>query len=134
MSRNIEIVQSYFNAIAAGDFQTVGALLSENVVWHQPGNGIQSGTYTGRTDVFAHLGNFMAWSNGTFAIDKIEYISDNGQLVTASINFKAEKGDQSISMKGIDLLRVEGDLIVEVWLFSEKIEAEDEFWTYAARS
>lgn len=134
MSRNVEIVQSYFNAVAKGDFETVGSLLSDDVVWHQPGKGAQSGTYSGKPDLFAHLGNFMKWSNGTFAIDRIEYITDNGQLVAASINFKAEKGDKSMSMKGIDLLRIEGGVIKEVWLFSESIDVEDEFWTSAARS
>ncbi len=134
MSKNIKIVQSYFNAVAKGDFDTIGTLFSDTVVWHQPGKGIQSGTYTGKADLFAHLGNFMKWSNGTFAIDHIEYIADNGDLVIASINFKAEKNDKSISMKGIDLLRIEKDLIKEVWLFSEQIEEEDQFWNSAANN
>lgn len=134
MSKNVEIVQSYFNAVAKGDFDTVGSLLADDIIWHQPGKGIQSGVYKGKPDLFAHLGNFMKWSNGTFAIDHIEYITDNGQLVTASINFKAEKDNRSISMKGVDLLRIQENLITEVWLFSEKIAEEDEFWNEAAKS
>lgn len=134
MSKNIEIVQSYFNAIAKGDFDTVASLLSDDIVWHQPGKGIQSGTYNGKTALFVHLGNFMKWSNGSFAIDHIDYIADNGSLVAASINFKAEKGTTSMSMKGVDLLRIEGELIKEVWLFSERIEEEDTFWSAAATS
>lgn len=134
MSKNVEIVQSYFNAVAKGDFDTVSTLLADEVVWHQPGKGIQSGIYKGKTDLFAHLGNFMKWSNGTFSIDTIEYITDNGEFVTASINFKAEKAAKSISMKGIDLLKIEENLISEVWLFSERIEEEDEFWTSAANN
>lgn len=132
MSKNTEIVQSYFNAIATGDFDTVGSLLAEDVIWHQPGQGIQSGTYNGKGAVFTHLGNFMKWSNGTFAIDEIAYITQNGDLVAADIHFKAEKGDTKLSMKGVDLLRIEDDKIKEVWLFSENIEAEDTFWSNAA--
>lgn len=71
----------------------------------------------------------MKWSKGTFAIDHVEYITDNGEFVAASINFKAEKDNKSISMKGVDLLRIEENVIKEVWLFSEKIEEEDDFWT-----
>ncbi len=134
MSKNVAIVESYFNAVAKGDFDTVGALFSDDVVWHQPGSGVQSGTYKGKADLFAHLGNFAKWSNGTFAIDRIEYLTGNGDLVAAAIHFKAEKGDQILSMKGIDLLRIEQDVIKEVWLFSEKIEEEDAFWTSAAGS
>ncbi len=134
MSKNVTIVQSYFSAVAKGDFDTVGNLFADDVIWHQPGNGVQSGTYSGKGDVFAHLGNFMKWSNGTFAIDKIEYTSDNGNLVAASIHFKAEKDDKVLSMNGIDLLRIEDDKIKEVWLFSERIEEEDAFWNSVANS
>jgi len=32
-------------------------------------------------------------------------------------------------MRGIDVYRVEDDKIQEVWLFSERIDEEDAFWT-----
>lgn len=128
MSKNVAIVESYFQAVAKGDFDTVGNLFADDVIWHQPGEGIQSGTYNGKGEVFAHLGNFAKWSQGTFAIDHIEYITDNGDLVSAAIHFKAEKEDKILSMKGVDLLRIEKEKIKEVWLFSERIEEEDKFW------
>ncbi len=133
MSKNVEIAQSYFNAISKGDFDTVGSLFSDDVVWHQPGKGIQSGIYNGKGELFVLLGNFMKWSNGTFAIDSIEYITDNSNFVSASIHFKAENGDKFLSMKGIDLLRIENEKIKEVWLFSEKIEEEDVFWNSVSK-
>ncbi|MCL1668311.1 nuclear transport factor 2 family protein [Elizabethkingia ursingii] len=134
MSKNVEIVQSYFDAVSRGDFAKIDILFADEIVWNQPGNGIQSGIYTGKEEVFKHLGNFMKWSAGTFAIDTIDYLTDNGSFVAASIHFSAEKGDQKLSMKGIDLLRVEDNIIKEVWLFSEEIEAEDDFWNYAEKN
>lgn len=133
MSKNVAIVQSYFDAVAKGDFDTVGSLFADDVIWHQPGDGIQSGTYNGKEAVFAHLGNFMKWSNGTFVIDEIEYLSSNADLVSAAIHFKAEKGGLQLAMKGMDLLRVEDNKIKEVWLFSEKIVDEDAFWNAASK-
>lgn len=133
MSKNVTIVQSYFNAVAKGDFDTVGGLFADDVIWHQPGNGVQSGIYNGKAELFTHLGNFMKWSNGTFAIDNIDYITDNGKLVVASIHFKAEKGGKKLSMKGVDLLRIEDNKIKEVWLFSEKIDEEDAFWNESSK-
>jgi hypothetical protein len=32
------------------------------------------------------------------------------------------------SMFGVDIVRVEGDRIAEVWLYSADQQAEDEFW------
>src|SRR5690606_29992887 len=106
----------------------------DNIIWHQPGNGIQSGTYNGKAALFAHLGNFAKWSRGTFAIDDIEYVASNGDLVSASIHFKAQNGDKRLSMKGVDLLRIENEKIAEVWLFSERIGEEDDFWNSVADS
>ncbi|MCS4226372.1 nuclear transport factor 2 family protein [Sphingobacterium sp. BIGb0165] len=133
MSKNVAIVQSYFDAVSKGDFDTVGSLFADDVIWYQPGDGIQSGTYNGKEAVFAHLGNFMKWSNGTFVIDEIEYLSSNADLVSAAIHFKAEKGDLKLAMKGMDLLRVEDSKIKEVWLFSERIADEDAFWNAASK-
>lgn len=133
MSKNVAIVQSYFDAVSKGDFDTVGSLFADDVIWHQPGDGIQSGTYNGKEAVFAHLGNFMKWSNGTFVIDEIEYLSSNVDLVSAEIHFKAEKGELKLAMKGMDLLRVEDSKIKEVWLFSERIADEDAFWNEASK-
>lgn len=132
MSKNSTIVESYFKAVTSGDFETIKNLFADDIIWHQPGKGIQSGTYIGIEGVFAHLGNFMKWSNGTFMIDDIKYILENHDLVTVSIHFKAEKGDKVLSMKGIDLLRIENDQIKEVWLFSEHIDEEDAFWNFAS--
>lgn len=133
MTKNLKIVHSYFEAVAKGDFDTVGKLVADNVVWHQPGKGAQSGTYKGKDKVFAHLENFMKWSGGTFAVDKVDYMTENGDMVVAAVHFKAEKDKKNLSMKGIDLLRIEDEKIKEVWLFSEKIEDEDEFWDAAAK-
>jgi ketosteroid isomerase-like protein len=130
---NVAIVQSYFDALSKGDFETVGNLFANDVVWRQPGQGIQSGVYNGKPAVFAHLGNLMKWSNGSFGIDQVEYLTGNDNLVAASIHFKAEKEGQQLSMKGVDLLRLEDGEIKEVWLFSEHIADEDAFWNAASK-
>ncbi|MFD3745483.1 nuclear transport factor 2 family protein [Nocardia sp. NPDC058633] len=35
--KNIEIARSYFHAVRTGDMTTLGELLAEDIVWHQPG-------------------------------------------------------------------------------------------------
>lgn len=55
MEKKIEKVRQFYTALAQGDFETVGALLSDDLVWHQPGQGALSGTYNGKQNVFAHL-------------------------------------------------------------------------------
>jgi len=129
MKNNIEIVGGFFGAIAKGDMETAGNLLGESVVWNQPGNGAISGKKNGKQDVFAHLGRIMELSQGTFAIDHIDFLSENEDLVVVSIHFIASANGLNLSMNGVDVLKVKDEKIIEVWLFSESITEEDNFWT-----
>ncbi len=129
MEKKIEKVRQFYTALAQGDFETVGALLSDDLVWHQPGKGTLSGIYNGKQNVFAHLGRMAQLSNGTFAIDQVDYVTENSDLVVAAVGFAVSANGHSMQMKGVDLFRFENELIKEVWLFSERIDEEDRFWT-----
>lgn len=129
MEKKTEKVSLFYAALAQGDFETVGTLLSDDLIWHQPGKGAVSGIFSGKQNVFAHLGEMAQLSNGTFAINQVDYVTENGDLVVAAVAFAASAGGCSIEMKGVDLFRFEDGLIKEVWLFSERIDEEDSFWT-----
>lgn len=128
-----EIVHQFYVSLAKGDFEKVGSLLADDLVWHQPGKGALSGSYKGKEAVFSHLGRMAQLSGGTFAIDQIDYITENDPLVAAAVAFEVFAFDKSMRMRGIDLYRVENDKIQEVWLFSERIDEEDAFWTKALK-
>lgn len=127
-AENIETVRSYFAAVAAGDIATLTTLLTEDLVWHQPGAGSLSGRHDGRDAVFGLIGQFMQRSEGSFVIDEVGPLLGNGDLVAATVHFRASRGEEAMSMSGIDLLRVEDGRIREVWLFSGDQAAEDRFW------
>ncbi|MEH1129287.1 nuclear transport factor 2 family protein [Micromonospora sp. CPCC 206061] len=127
-STNIDIARTYFQAVQTGDMATLGELLDESIVWHQPGANQFSGVHKGRDAVFQMLGSMMETSRGTFAIDRIHTFMANGDLVAATIHFSGRRDDASMSMDGVDLLRVTGGKITEMWLFSDAPAAEDAFW------
>ncbi|MER5218358.1 nuclear transport factor 2 family protein [Streptomyces sp. NPDC002838] len=127
-SATIDIARSYFQAVQAGDMATLGELLDADIVWHQPGTNQFSGEHKGRDAVFHMLGSMMETSRGTFAIDKIHTLMGNGDLVAATIHFTGRHDDASMSMDGVDLLRIAGGKITEMWLFSADPAAEDAFW------
>ncbi len=127
-STNIDIARAYFEAVQAGNFAVVGELLDADIVWHQPGANQFSGDHKGQGAVFAMLGKMMETSQGTFAIDTLHSIMDNGDLVAASIHFGGRRDDTSMAMDGVDLLRIQDGKIVEMWLFSGDQAAEDAFW------
>ncbi|WP_405823835.1 nuclear transport factor 2 family protein [Streptomyces sp. NBC_01390] len=127
-SKNLDIAREYFQAVQTGDLAKVGRLLDEEIVWHQPGANRFSGEHKGREAVFAMLGGMMEASQGSFAIDTIHSLMGNGDTVAASIHFGGRREDASMSMDGVDVLRLQGGRIVEMWLFSGDQGAEDAFW------
>jgi uncharacterized protein len=129
---NIPLVRKYFAALAKGDLAAAGALFADDIVWHQPGRSALSRSYRGKGELFPLLGQFMELSQGTFQIDEVRSIMANGDHVAATIHFRAQRGGGVLSMDGVDLMRVEGGLIREVWLFSADQGAEDQFWDEAA--
>lgn len=127
-AENIKIVRDYFAAVANGDIAKLPELMSEALIWHQPGGSDLSGTYNGRDAVFGLIGQFMERSQGTFKFDSIGSILANGDLVAVTLKFSGSTANRSMAMAGIDVLRIEGGKIKEVWLFSEDQAAEDAFW------
>ena len=129
---NIQLVRKYFAELAKGDLAAAGALFADDIVWHQPGRSALSRSYRGKGELFPLLGRFMELSQGTFQIDEVRSVMANGDHVAAMVHFRAQRGDGVLSMDGVDLMRVEGGLIREVWLFSGDQDAEDKFWDDAA--
>ncbi|MFI9175886.1 nuclear transport factor 2 family protein [Streptomyces lincolnensis] len=127
-SKNVDIAREYFQAVQKGDLAKVGELLDEEIIWRQPGANQFSGERKGRDAVFAMLGGMMEASQGSFAIDTINALMGNGDMVAASIHFAGQREGASMSMDGVDVLRLKDGKIVEMWLFSSDQQAEDAFW------
>ncbi|MFE9010474.1 nuclear transport factor 2 family protein [Streptomyces cyaneofuscatus] len=124
----MDVVGRYGAAAAAGDMVALAATLTKDVVWHQPGANQLSGDHVGPEAVLAHLGRFMELSGGTFALET-ESATESGNLVATTVRFTAEReGAGSLDQHGVDVFRVEGDLIAEIWLIGEDQAAEDRFW------
>lgn len=126
--QNIDLVRGYFDALARGDLAAAGSTFADDLVWHQPGRHSLSGDHLGKPAVFTLLGAFMERSAGSFRIDQVDQLFANGDLVAATISFSASAGGKSMSMAGVDLMRIEAGKIAEMWLFSADQPAEDAFW------
>lgn len=127
----IDIIGEYGAAMAAGDMAALGALFAPDAVWHQPGRNPLSGDHIGPDAIVAHLGRFMELSGGTFVLEP-ETVTEAGALVSMTVRFAAQREDRvDLAQRGVDVFRVSGDRIAEVWLISEDQDAEDRFWAHA---
>ncbi len=128
-TQNMKIMQTYIDSLSKGDMATVGKLLADDVIWHQPGGSHLSGLHSGKQKLFAHLGKFMELSGNTFRVTKVGSVMANDDMAAATLHFMAERQDRTLSMDGVDVMRIDGGKIKEVWLFSGDQAAEDAFWS-----
>jgi len=128
MTTPLAIVTTYFDALEAGDLATVAAQFADDVVWHQPGDNQFSGVHRGSDAVGAMLGGMMAVSEGTFSLKRNAPLLVNGELVAASVRWTAKRSGAEMDGTGVDLMRVVGGEVVEVWLFTADPAQEDSFW------
>ena len=126
--KNIDIAKAYIKAVQTGDQATLGSIIAPGVVWHQPGNNQFSGTHRGMAAVGPMLSKMMEVSNGTFSISRADHYMANGDSVAITLAFSGEANGIALEQPGVDLLRIDGGKIVEVWLFSSDQGQEDLFW------
>ncbi|MCS3842996.1 nuclear transport factor 2 family protein [Microbacterium sp. AK031] len=126
------VAATYFDALGRGDFATVMAQFSDDVVWHQPGSNRFSGVHEGHKGVGALLGGMAEASEGTFALVVTGSAMVNGEMVAVPVRFSGTRVDAAMDMAGVDLLTVRDGKIVEVHLFSEDAASEDSFWGQSA--
>ncbi len=122
------VARTYADALTAKDFGTVAGMFADDIVWHQPGSHKLSGTYRGSAAVGELLGAMMAATQGTFELAVQGAPMINGDVAAMQVHFAAERDGAELSMAGVDMVRIDGDRVAEVWLFSADQQGEDEFW------
>lgn len=127
-TNTLTVANRYAEAVSAKDFASVAGMFADDIVWHQPGTHRLAGTHRGAAAVNEMIGAQMATTQGTFELELTGAPMVNGALVAIPVHFSATRDDAAMSMDGVDVLRVEGDKIAEVWLFSLDQDAEDAFW------
>lgn len=128
MSTPLEVTLQYFNALDAGDMDTVSSLLDDDCTWHQPGRNRFSGQHVGPAAIGELITSMMHISQGTFRVTGAGAPMVNGHLVAVPVRFRGERDGAVMNMGGIDLMTVKKGKIVRVDLFSDDSSAEDAFW------
>lgn len=124
----LDVVTTYFGALAEGRVPDALALLDVNIEWHQPGANRFSGIHRGPDAIGALLGSMMEVSQGSFALAPTGPLMVNGSLVAVPVHFTGSRDGIELDQDGIDLITVENGKIVAVHLFSYDGPAEDTFW------
>lgn len=115
------IVRRGYAAFNVGDFDTLRALLANDVVQHVPGEGPLAGTYKGVDSVLGYYGRLGELTGGTFRAVLVEVHGDRQGHATALHQSRATRNGTTrvsrgsivftvVAGKVTDLLELHGDL------------------------
>ena len=117
IERNTALVHRYWDAVTAGDLDTLAALLHDNVVVHYPGEHFLSGDYRGKEAVlnglFATLFRFRDYFDGRL---NDAAVGEKYAVVIHSYRLPMFRG-RSLPGGACGLVRFVDDKIIEYWLF-----------------
>ncbi len=127
-STTAAVAQRYVDAVSASDFAAVGQLLARDVLWHHPGNHRFSGLHVGAVTVSEMISDLIGVTKGALTLEVTGRPMINGELFAVPVRLSAKRDAAELSRDGFDVLKVRGDRIVDVWVFSDLQEDGNAFW------
>ena len=121
---NVHLVQGLYAAFQSGDQETLMASIAPDVRWHNSGFDPTAGTYEGIEAVLGYLvgQNHM----DEYRLEVVDILASETQVAVVA-RTSGRRGDQRLDNEFIQLLRVEGGRIQEVWNYMWDQRAIAEF-------
>jgi uncharacterized protein len=123
---NEERIRRGYEAFAAGDMTAMDELLSDDVVWHSPGNNPLAGDYRGKDAVFDLFAKIMEVTGGTFRIELHDVLA-NDQHGVALAMVSGEREGRRLEDRQAQVFHFAGGRVTEFWNHPQDQAAVDEF-------
>jgi ketosteroid isomerase-like protein len=124
---NAARVREAYAAFAAGDGRALVALLSDEVVYHLPGNHLGGGTLRGRAEIFGRLATAAAALDAQPTI-RIGAVVGSGEWVISRERFRARRGERVLDQDVCVVWRMSDGRCTEMWARFADQAACDRFW------
>lgn len=121
------LVRRGYAAFAAGDFDTLRAIMARDVVQHVPGQGPLSGHHKGIDAVLDYYGKLFELSGGTFRADLIEVHGDGAGHALAVHQTSMERNGARRIAHGSILFTVLGDRATDLLELRADLPGDDAF-------
>jgi len=117
------------NRFYAGEEQrSVGAMLTDDVIWHVPGESAIANEYRGRDDVLRHFLHRRELSDGTFRITVHGVLADDERAVILATG-QCSRGGEHFQWRTVSIFRLEQGRIAECWVTPYDQALFDHIWT-----
>jgi len=128
MHPNAETARRAYEAFSTGDMATMSELMSDEIVWHSPGNNPLSGTYQGKEEVFGLFARIAELSDGPMEMDFHDILASDDHVV-ALLEVAVSRGGKRLEGKTVHIMHVADGQLTEFWNYPEDPGAGDEFWS-----
>jgi ketosteroid isomerase-like protein len=125
---NIGRIRDAYAAFSKGDLDTVGAMYTDDVVWHVGGHSPLAGDYKGQEEIFGFFGRLFELSEGTLQLEVHDVLA-NDEHGTALVHMTAKRGDRMLSQNAVHVFHIQDGKTKEFWAFEEDQAADDAFWS-----
>lgn len=125
---NEELTRRGYEAFGKGDMDTLNDLLSDDIVWHVPGNNPLSGDYRGKDAVYGLFAKIVEQSGGTLRQD-IHDVLANDEHAVVMVVARAERQGKKLDDRQVHVLHLKDGKATEFWNHFGDQAAVDEFWS-----
>jgi ketosteroid isomerase-like protein len=127
-SLSIQHIHQEYQAFCDGDFDAMGRLLADEVVWHVAGGGTAAGDKQGRTDVLDFLRSVADATGGNFRIQVHDVLTNNEHIVVLS-HVTCTRDTLIYRADEVHVFHIDDDgLIHEAWGFTAEPGGQGAFW------
>ena len=130
---NAAIIRRGYEAFAAGDGETLAALIAEDAVWHVGGRNLFSDSHRGREAVFTYFRKLREFTNETFAAEPHDVIA-NDEHAVALVRMTARRARRELDTRAVTSFHLRDGQVTEAWTFHEDQYAADDFFSYRKHS
>ncbi|NUK06650.1 nuclear transport factor 2 family protein [Streptomyces lunaelactis] len=123
------LIRRGYAAFGTGDMETLGSLMTADVVHHVPGSNPLSGHHKGRDAVLGLYQRLGTETNGTMQVELEAVMADGRGHVMSFHTVRADRGDRGIEIREGLFFTIVGGKITDVDQCTEDIDEEDTFWS-----
>jgi ketosteroid isomerase-like protein len=117
-------IRDFYEARSRRDWEAVGALLADEVGYHEPGEEDHSGDFRGRDQVVALLQKLVDVTEGTFDLEPEGHFLNLDQYSAVAVRWWADRDGQRSDGHELAVYRIHDGRIAEVWFYNEPSDAD----------
>lgn len=125
---DLDVLNQVYEALAAGDLDTVMAFLAADVAAHVPGRSPVAGDYLGKEAVAGYVATLAERSGGSLRFEP-HAVMVTGRHGAALVRDVAERDGETLDMNNVHVWHVIDGTLTEVWIYPGDQYAWDTFWS-----